>query len=58
MDLGATPLSAFFKVVFPDLAPGITFWIFTGIYDVFRRFYHHLLHQRRRHQYAVNINIQ
>ena len=24
MDLGATPLSAFFKVVLPDLAPGIT----------------------------------
>ena len=34
LDLGASPISAFFKVVFPGHSPRSAVWIFTGFYHV------------------------
>lgn len=58
LDLGAGPLQAFFKVVFPDILPGVLSGFLDGLYHVPGRFYYHPLYQGRRYQYAVHADLQ
>ncbi len=48
MDLGAGPVQAFFKVVFPDIMPGRAIGLPDGVYHVAGRFYHHPFYKGRR----------
>ncbi len=52
LDLGATPLYAFFKITWPEIKSGVFSGFFNGSHHVTGRFFDHLLYKRCGRQYT------